>query len=35
MRGINWMHVIIALALGALLLHLYRTKMSPTKKSGS
>lgn len=29
MRGVNTMHVLIALALGALLMHLYRTKKIP------
>jgi hypothetical protein len=32
---INYMHVLIALALGALLLHLYRTKTNKGKQSGS
>lgn len=32
---INWMHVLIALAIGAALMHFYRTKTSQGRKSGS
>lgn len=32
---INYMHVLIALAIGALLMHLYRTKTTKGKASGS
>jgi len=31
---INYVHVLIALALGALLLHLYRTKTARGKQGG-
>lgn len=35
MKSVNWIHVLIALGLGALLLHLFRTKTSAGKRSGS
>lgn len=34
MRKINYMHVLIALALGAVLMHMYRTKTPMGKNSG-
>lgn len=34
MRHINYTHVIIALLLGALLMHLYRTKTPQGQQSG-
>ena len=35
MRKINTTHVIIALVIGAVLMHLYRTKTPMGQKSGS
>lgn len=31
---VNWTHVLIALAIGAVLMHLYRTKMPQAKRNG-
>lgn len=34
MRNVNWTHVLFAIAIGALLMHLYRTKTAPGQRSG-
>jgi hypothetical protein len=34
MGRINYTHALVAILIGALLMHLYRTKTSPGKKSG-